>query len=40
MARQLTEASGRWDELRTELIALLERDEPAEYLVTVGPKAA
>ena len=40
MARQLTEASGQWDELRAELIALLERDEPAEYLVTIGRKTA
>ena len=39
MARQLTEASGRWDDLRAELIALIERNEPAEYLVTVGRKA-
>ena len=34
MAKQMTEASGRWAELRAELAALYERDEPAEYLVT------
>jgi SAM-dependent methyltransferase len=38
MVQQLTEASGRWAELRAELAALYERDEPAEYLVTVGRK--
>ena len=38
MARQLTEASGRWDDLRAELAELYERDEPLEYLVTLGRK--
>jgi SAM-dependent methyltransferase len=38
MARQLTEASGRWEELREELIALYEQGEPAEYLITIGRK--
>jgi SAM-dependent methyltransferase len=38
MAHQLTEASGRWPELRAELTALYEREEPLEYLVTVGRK--
>ncbi len=38
MARQLAEASGRWPELRAELETLYERDEPLEYLVTVGRK--
>ncbi|HXY81790.1 MAG TPA: class I SAM-dependent methyltransferase [Gaiellaceae bacterium] len=38
MARQVAEASGRWRELRAELEALYERDEPQEYLVTVGRK--
>jgi SAM-dependent methyltransferase len=40
MARQLTEASGRWPELRAELAALYERDEPLEYLVILGRKSA
>ena len=39
MARQLTEASGRWPELRADLAALYERDEPVEYLVVLGRKA-
>ncbi len=39
MARQLTEASGRWPELHDELTALYEREEPAEYLLTLGRKA-
>ncbi len=39
MARELTTAAGRWDDLRVALIALLERHEPAEYLVTLGRKA-
>jgi len=38
MARQLTEASGRWPELRAQLADLYERDEPLEYLVTLGRK--
>jgi hypothetical protein len=38
MARQLTESSGRWEELRAELVELFERDEPMEYLVTLGRK--
>jgi SAM-dependent methyltransferase len=38
MARQLAEAGGRWDELRSDLTALYERREPAEYLVTLGTK--
>ena len=38
MVKQMTEASGRWAELRAELAELYERDEPAEYLVTVGRK--
>jgi hypothetical protein len=36
MARQLVEASGRWPELRAKLATLYERDEPLEYLVTIG----
>ena len=36
MVKQMTEASGRWAELRTELAALYERDLPAEYLLTLG----
>jgi SAM-dependent methyltransferase len=39
MARQCTEASGRWPELRATLATLYERDDPQEYLVTVGQKA-
>ena len=34
MVKQMTEASGRWAELRTELAALYERDLPAEYLLS------
>jgi SAM-dependent methyltransferase len=39
MARQFTEASGRWPELRAELAALYDRDEPMEYLLVLGRKA-
>jgi SAM-dependent methyltransferase len=39
MARQLTEASGRWAELRADLTVLYERDEPAEYLTIIGRKS-
>jgi SAM-dependent methyltransferase len=35
-ARQFTEASGRWPELRAELGTLFDRDEPAEYLRILG----
>ena len=38
MARQLTEVSGDWPELRGDLTALYERDEPLEYLVVIGRK--
>ena len=38
MAKQITETSGRWPELRAQLAELYERDEPMEYLVTVGRK--
>lgn len=38
MARQLAEASGRWTELRARLADLYEREEPLEYLVTLGRK--
>jgi len=38
MARELAEASDRWPELRADLVDLYERDEPLEYLVTVGRK--
>jgi SAM-dependent methyltransferase len=38
MARQLAETTGRWDELRSELVELYEREEPLEYLVTLGRK--
>jgi SAM-dependent methyltransferase len=39
MVRQLTEASGRWPELHDALTTLYEREEPAEYLLTLGRKA-
>lgn len=39
MARQLAEAAGRWDQLRSELATYYERDEPLEYLLTVGRKS-
>ncbi len=38
MVRQLTEASGRWPELRDQLAVLFERQEPTEYLITLGRK--
>ena len=39
MAREMLTAAGRWDDLYAELIDLYERDEPMEYLVTLGVKA-
>lgn len=39
IARQLAEAAGRWDLLRSELASFYERDEPLEYLLTVGRKS-
>ncbi len=39
MAREMLTAAGRWDDLRADLVALYERDEPLEYLVTTGTKA-
>jgi SAM-dependent methyltransferase len=38
MARELTEAAGRWTELREQLVELYDRGEHAEYLVTLGRK--
>jgi SAM-dependent methyltransferase len=38
MARELTEASGRWPDLRAEFAALYELDEPLDYLVALGRK--
>jgi hypothetical protein len=38
MARQLTEASGRWPELRQKLVTLYEQGDPSVYLVTLGRK--
>jgi hypothetical protein len=38
MVRDYAEASGRWPALRAEIAALYERDEPLEYLVTLGRK--
>ena len=37
-ARAGAEAEGRWPELREQLLAFFESDEPAEYLVTLGRK--
>jgi hypothetical protein len=39
MARQLTEAAGRWPELRAELAAQYDRNESMEYLVILGRKS-
>jgi len=39
MAREMLTAAGRWDDLRADLTELYERDEPMEYLVTLGVKA-
>jgi len=36
MARQLSEAAGRWHELRADLVELFEGDDPLDYLVVVG----
>ena len=38
MARQLTEASRDWPQLRRNLAALYERNEPFEYLIVIGHK--
>jgi SAM-dependent methyltransferase len=38
MVRQLAQASGRWPELRAELVDLYELQEPTEYLVALGRK--
>jgi len=38
MAREMLTAAGRWDDLHAELIELYQRDEPMEYLVTLGSK--
>jgi SAM-dependent methyltransferase len=39
MVRQMTEASGRWPELRDQLSTLFAHEEPTEYLITLGRKA-
>ena len=39
MAREMLTAAGRWDDLHADLIELYEREEPMEYLVTLGVKA-
>jgi ubiquinone/menaquinone biosynthesis C-methylase UbiE len=39
MAREMLTAAGRWDDLHADLVELYERDEPMEYLVTLGVKA-
>jgi ubiquinone/menaquinone biosynthesis C-methylase UbiE len=38
MVRQMTEASGRWDDLHAALTDLYERDDTFEYLVVLGRK--
>ena len=38
MARELAETAGRWPALHDELAALYDREEPLEYLVTLGRK--
>jgi hypothetical protein len=38
MAREMLTVAGRWDDLRADLVTLYERDEPLEYLVTLGRK--
>lgn len=38
-AKQLTEANGRWPELREKLLEYYDRNEPPEYLVILGRKA-
>jgi SAM-dependent methyltransferase len=38
MARQFTESTGRWPELRAALVTMFERNDPQEYLVTLGRK--
>lgn len=38
MARQVTEASGRWPELRAELMELYDREDPLEYLLTLATR--
>ena len=40
MARQMLEASGRWDELRAALTPLYRQNAPLEYLVILGRKTA
>jgi ubiquinone/menaquinone biosynthesis C-methylase UbiE len=40
MARQFTEASGGWAQLREALAIQYENDVPQEYLVTIGRKDA
>ena len=39
IARRFTDASGRWPELRAELVALCDHDEPMEYLRSLGRKS-
>jgi ubiquinone/menaquinone biosynthesis C-methylase UbiE len=38
MAREMLEASGRWDALRSDLVLLYERSDPLDYLVVTGRK--
>jgi len=40
MARQMLEASGRWDELRAALTPLYRQNAPLEYLVILGRRTA
>jgi SAM-dependent methyltransferase len=39
MAKQLAQASGTWEALRTDIIDAYERDEPIVYLMTIGVKS-
>jgi steroid delta-isomerase-like uncharacterized protein len=40
MARRVTESAGTWPALYEDLVRHFEQDEPAEYLVVLGRKAA
>lgn len=40
LLRPLLEQQGRWDEFRERLLPFVEANEPAEYLVILGRKAA
>ena len=38
MAKAILEPQGRWEALRNDIAALIERNPPAEYLVILGRK--